>query len=105
MTDETNSLYSVKDPSFVLKRTDHDYIVGSAELDERILELCVEILKDCRISLMMAFRFLDRALWQLPFRIAYSYLALGSNGKSMFFSPAALIMRFDKNIYTTGPVD
>ena len=97
MADETNSAYSVKDPSFVLKRTDHDYIVGSAELDERILELCVEIFKDCRISLMMAFRFLDRALWQLPFRIAYSYLALGSNGKSMFFSPAALIMRFESS--------
>lgn len=95
MADARNNTSHVEDTSFVLKRTDHDYIVGSAELDERILELCVEILKDCRISLMMAFRFLDRALWQLPFRITYSYLALGSNGRSMFFSPAALIMRFE----------
>ena len=94
MAEDFENTGSMNDPSFVLKRTDHDYIVGSAELDERILELCVEILKDCRISLMMAFRFLDRALWQLPFRIAYSYLALGSNGRDMFFVPSALVMRF-----------
>lgn len=61
---------------------------------ERIEDLAREALDECRASLMMAFRFLDTALWRMPLEVAPSASALSTDGRALFFDPIATLVRY-----------
>lgn len=68
---------------------------GPYRLDAgRIEALAREALDECRASLMMAFRFLDTALWRMPFEAAPSASALSTDGRTLFFDPVATLVRY-----------
>lgn len=68
---------------------------GPYRLDaERLEALAREALDECRASLMMAFRFLDTALWRMPFEAAPSSYALSTDGRTLFFDPIATLVRY-----------
>lgn len=48
--------------------------------DDRRLELAFRILADCRVRLTMTFRFLDRALWQMPIEAEEAQALLATDG-------------------------
>ena len=64
---------------------------------ERAQKLAQDVLDECRIQLMLKFRFLDLALWRMdsePTSVQGRY-ALASDGKCVYFEPFAVLGRFD----------
>ncbi len=53
-----------------------------------------EVLDACRTELMMAFRFLDAALWHAPFVSNPSLYRLDTDGSSFQFGPVPLLERY-----------
>ena len=76
----------------------------SAALDEEqrkireqaqlVEKLALRVLDECRVSLMLSFRYLDIALWKLPFVARQQKAALATDGTSLFFNPDLVILRF-----------
>ena len=60
-------------------------------MDERVADLAQRALGECRISLMMAFRFLDRALWRMPLTPIEEPWLLATDGRVLRFNPVKAI--------------
>ena len=54
-------------------------------------------LDECRTSLMMAFRYLDRALFKMPLEPAPVNAALATDGKTLYFNPSTVLTRYRTN--------
>lgn len=57
-------------------------------------ELALRILDKSRVQLMMAFRFLDRALWKMPFRAADAPWPLATDCRTIAFDPDVVISMY-----------
>ncbi len=58
--------------------------------------LAEDIIEECRVQLMLKFRFLDRALWRMPLisqRTGMAY-AIATDGKNVYYDPQRVIARF-----------
>lgn len=65
---------------------------------EQLANLAQRALEESRIRLMMAFRFLDRALWKMPTDVGISSSwPLATNGSTLLVDPSVLISVFRKN--------
>lgn len=64
---------------------------------EQAHRLALEIVGECRVQLMMKFRFLDLALWKMQLRPALSQgrYTLATDGRHIYFEPYTVIGRFD----------
>lgn len=58
--------------------------------------LAEDIIEECRVQLMLKFRFLDRALWRMELVSVRSGLAypLATDGKKIYYDPERIIARF-----------
>lgn len=63
------------------------------QADDTVL-LGKEVLDECRTLLMMAFRFLDVALWRLPYEVFSGTLPLATDGVRLAFDPALVLIRY-----------
>ena len=92
---------------------------GAADADQELLEKTLErvesmeslaerVLAECRVTLMMSFRFLDRALWKIPFcsmrlindpskTIVGPKTALATDGHVLYYNAKAVIGAFRIN--------
>lgn len=61
---------------------------------EEAAQLGADVLRECRTELMLAFRFLDAALWHLPFQADPSVRTIDTDGNAVRFAPMALIARY-----------
>ncbi len=57
-------------------------------------DLALRILEECRTALMMSFRYLDVALWKMPFEAADISGALATDGFRIYFNASRVIARF-----------
>ena len=64
---------------------------------ERYDRLALEALGECRKSITMALRFLNAALWHLPFERAPLLQTLSTNGRVLRYDPEAVIDRYRGN--------
>ena len=62
--------------------------------NQRATDVALMALDECRTSLMMAFRYLDRALFKLPIEVAPINAPLATDGKKLFFNPNAVLLRY-----------
>lgn len=62
--------------------------------DPRAVELAEEVLGECRTSLMMAYRFLNVALWRMPFKAAPILAPIECDGMMFWFNPFLVLYRF-----------
>lgn len=64
---------------------------------ERARQLAFEVIDECRVQLMMKFRFLDVALWKMDARPAVTQgrYALATDGTHVYYEPYTVIGRFD----------
>ena len=60
--------------------------------------LATEIMNEARMSLMMAFRFLDTALWRMPYKMAACPMPLATNGKELFVAAVPTLVRFEQGM-------
>ncbi len=65
---------------------------NTADASREIEHLCKEALGECRTSLMMAYRFLNVALWRLPFEPAPALGVLATDGARLAFDPIPLLL-------------
>ncbi len=72
--------------------TSSDHAPG--QYDEEVVKLAIEVLEQCRTSLMMSFRFLDRSLWKMRWEPAPILLPLECDGETMWFNPILVLARF-----------
>ena len=66
---------------------------------ERACQLALEIIDECRVQLMLKFRFLDLALWRMPAEptsIQGRY-SLSTDGKVLYFEPYGVLARFEES--------
>ena len=65
----------------------------------RSVELSREVIEECRVQLMLKFRFLDFALWRMPLEplAGSARYALATNGKQVFFEPSMVLGRFEES--------
>ena len=61
---------------------------------EQVDELARDILDQARNSLMTTFRFLDVALWRMPYRSAHIESALACDGYCLYYNALETVMRF-----------
>ena len=69
-----------------------EFVAGEAL--ERYDRLALEALDECRKSLMMALRFLNAALWHLPFDRAPLIRTIATNGRVLRYDPERVIDRY-----------
>lgn len=64
---------------------------------EQATRLGLEIIEECRVQLMLKFRFLDIALWKMEARqvVSQGRYALATDGTHVYFEPYTVIGRFD----------
>jgi len=64
---------------------------------ERAQKLALEIIDECRVQLMLKFRFLDLALWRMESRVTtvQGRYALATDGDNVYFEPYTVMGRFD----------
>lgn len=74
--------------------------ISQAELAQRRRHdedrLAEDIIEECRVQLMLKFRFLDRALWRMslvPQRTGMTY-PMATDGKVVYYDPQRVIARF-----------
>ena len=70
----------------------------SATYEEMIKALTLDILSEARMKLMMAFRFLDTALWKMPTTVDVHPLSLATDGRTLIASPLYTLARFEQGI-------
>ncbi len=66
---------------------------------ERAVKLADEVIDECRVQLMLKFRFLDMALWRMkaePSSVQGRY-AMATDGKEVYFEPYSVLARFDES--------
>ena len=87
---------------------DQELLEHTIERVEAMEDLAERILAECRITLMMSFRFLDRALWKMPYRSMRLCAktpnvrfrprsALSTDGRELFYNAKAVIGAFREN--------
>ena len=64
---------------------------------ERAAEVALDIVDECRVQLMLKFRFLDLALWRMPAETVHvqGRYWLATDGKKVYFEPYAALARFE----------
>lgn len=67
---------------------------SSGEFEPKTIELALEVLQQCRARLMVSYRFLDSALWRMPFEPASLLKPIESNGIIMWFNPLLVLARY-----------
>lgn len=70
----------------------------AASYEQIVNTLALEVVAEARMKLMMAFRFLNTALWKMPTTIAWHTLPIATNGKEMFVSPLCVLARFEESM-------
>ena len=76
-----------------------------AELDQRqerwnrAAALAGDIIDECRVQLMLKFRFLDLALWRMPSEAIHlqGRYPFATDGKTLFFEPYGVLARFQES--------
>ncbi len=66
---------------------------------EHAVKLANEVIDECRVQLMLKFRFLDMALWRMksePSSVQGRY-AMATDGKKVYFEPYSILGRFDQS--------
>ena len=66
--------------------------------DDVINALALDVVGEARMKLMMAFRFLNTALWKMPMVVSSHPMALATDGKQLVVSPLYTIARFQEGI-------
>ncbi len=88
-----------------LDREQLEHVIERVEAMEALAE---RVLSECRVTLMMSFRFLDRALWKMPFRsmrllegssssLVGPRTALATDGHVLYYNAKAVIGAFHAN--------
>lgn len=77
----------------VARKSQAELIQKRRRDEDRLAE---DIIEECRVQLMLKFRFLDRALWRMRLEPVRSGLAypIASDGKSIYYDPERIIARF-----------
>ena len=60
--------------------------------------LALDVIGEVRMKLMMAFRFLNTALWKMPTVVSSHPMALATDGKQLVVSPLYTIARFQEGM-------
>ena len=68
---------------------------GGLTLDE-MRQLGIDVMDECRNVLMLRFRYLNVALWHMPFEVEREMHSLMTDGKTLYFGPMATAARFRK---------
>ena len=65
---------------------------------DRAAKLALDVIDECRVQLMLKFRFLDLALWRMPGEAVHvqGRYALATDGKTLLFEPFGLLARFEE---------
>ena len=66
--------------------------------DDVINALALDVVGEARMKLMMAFRFLNTALWKMPTVVSSHPMALATDGKQLVVSPLYTIARFQEGM-------
>ena len=66
---------------------------------ERAAKLACEAVDECRVQLMLKFRFLDLALWRMPLEPVYlrTRYPLATDAHAVFLEPEAVFARFEES--------
>ena len=69
----------------------------------RAARLATDIIEECRVQLMLKFRFLDLALWRMELAPvhAHSRYPLSTDGKNIYFEPYSVLGRFEESFDET----
>ena len=64
---------------------------------ERAEKLALEVIDECRVQLMLKFRFLDLALWRMNAESIHEVFRYptATDGKKLYFEPYSVLNRFD----------
>ena len=73
---------------------------GKEDFDPVLVQLALEALSEARTTLMMHYRFLDTALWHIPFKPARLREALATDGRAIYFDPTLAVARYADNPLT-----
>lgn len=98
--------HGVIDGGIDLDITAKDYAKTEDTAYQRRLDedrLAEDIIEECRVQLMLKFRFLDRALWRMDLisvRSGMAY-ALATDGRKTYYDPQRLIARFQQSFDET----
>lgn len=71
--------------------------MARTEREDEIAEIGAEVLDECRAELMMAFRFMDTALWRMPFAPEPAFSGIGTDGSKLYFNPLEIASRFARD--------
>ena len=91
-----------------IQEFDQELLERTIERVEAMEALAERVLAECRVTLMMSFRFLDRALWKMPFcsmrlindaskTIVGPRTALATDGHVLYYNAKAVIGAFRVN--------
>ena len=73
----------------------------SSSIDQSLLdeteELAREVLDEARGALALALRFMDVALWRMPYESRMLKTSLAADGRRFFFDPVGVIARYREN--------
>lgn len=89
MTFDRNSLMST--------RIESTSTISPDDYPQEIIELAQEALQQCRATLMLAYRFLDAALWRMPLIPAPVLEPISTDGKTLWFNPVLTLVSFRDN--------
>ena len=67
----------------------------------RATKLALDVIDECRVQLMLKFRFLDLALWRMPSEAVsvHGRYAIATDGKTLLFEPYSVLARFEESFY------
>ena len=65
----------------------------------RAARLATDIIEECRVQLMLKFRFLDLALWRMELVPVHAHARypLSTDGKNIYFEPYSVLARFEES--------
>ena len=66
---------------------------------ERAARLSLDVIDECRVQLMLKFRFLDLALWRMPSEPTHvqAGYSIATDGKTFLFEPYGILARFEED--------
>ena len=65
---------------------------------EQASKVALDIIDECRVQLMLKFRFLDLALWRMPAEVVHvqGRYWVATDGKKVYFEPYMALSRFEQ---------
>ena len=65
----------------------------------RAAQLATDVIEECRVQLMLKFRFLDLALWRMKLEVVHqsARYPLSTDGKLVYFEPFDVLTRFEES--------